>query len=455
MPSTIGSTPVRGAAEPATLARRIGLFFLVVYGVGDIVGAGIYGTIGVAAGAMGNSVWLAFVASMVAAMLTGLTYASISSRYPRAAGAAYVAQRAFGAPLLSHCVGLAVMASGLTSIAAGCNVFAQNLSPLMGGIAPQVLIVAFMLLVSGITFWGIRESMWANLLCTAIEVGGLIFVIAVGSKYWGGVDYLEPARTATGPGALSLSLLLSGAVLTFYSFVGFEDMINVSEEVRDPERTMPWGLVIAVGIATVLYIAVSLTAVSVVDPRQLADPTQGAPLVQITRRAAPWLNPWTFNAITLFAVANTALLNFVMGTRLAYGMARQGLLPRALGAVHPRRRTPHVAILALLGIALTLALTGNIRTLARATSVLLLSVFAIINLALLVLQRRRAEPRGRFEVPAIIPAGGIVVCAVMVVHAKPAELLVTGILLAVILALYLALRPRERVAQRPRDPSTA
>src|SRR5512139_3234592 len=104
-----------GVATP-TLARRVGLLLLTVYGVGDIVGSGIYGTIGVAAGAMGNAVWLAFVAAMIAAMLTGLTYASISSRYPRAAGAAYVAQRAFGRPLLSYVVGLAVLASGLTSM---------------------------------------------------------------------------------------------------------------------------------------------------------------------------------------------------------------------------------------------------------------------------------------------------------------------------------------------------
>jgi len=430
------------AAQAPTLARRIGLFFLIVYGVGDIVGAGIYGTIGIATGAMGNAAWLAFLASMIAAMLTGLTYASISSRYPRAAGAAYVAQRAFRAPLLSYVIGLAVMASGLTSIGAACNVFAQNLSPLLGGIAPRILIVAFMLMLTAINFWGIRESMWANLLCTAIEVGGLLFVIGIGMKYWGSVDYLQTPATADGRVAISLSLLFSGAVLTFYSFIGFEDMINVSEEVRNPERTLPWGLVVAVAIATVLYIAMSFTAVSVVEAHRLADKSLGAPLVQITRKAAPWLSPWVYNAITLFAVSNTALLNYVMGSRLAYGMARQGLLPRALGTVHPRRRTPHIAIFVLLCVALALALTGNIPTLARATSVLLLSVFTLINLALLVLKRRRGEPRGRFEVPAVIPAAGIVVCVVMIAHAKRAELYVTGILLAVILGLYLLLRPK-------------
>jgi len=438
-------------ASSPTLARHIGLLFLIAYGVGDIVGSGIYGTIGVAAGMMGNAVWLAFAAAMVAAMLTGLTYASISSRYPRAAGAAYVVQRAFRAPLLSYLVGLAVMASGLTSIATAGNVFARNLAVLLGGAPPWLLIVAFLGALTAINLWGIRESMWANLLCTVIEVGGLIFIIAVGMRYWGGVDYLATPQGVPGHSGLGLSMLLTGAVLTFYSFVGFEDMINVAEEVKHPERTLPWGLVVSVAIAAVLYIAVSITAVSVVPAVELADISRGAPLVQITGRAAPWLSPWVFSAITLFAVANTALINYIMGSRLAYGMARQGLLPRYLGAVHARRRTPHYAILTLFAVALALALTGNIPTLARATALLLLSVFAVINLSLLVLKARRGEARGRFEVPAWVPAGGIATCLIMIAHAKRGELAVVGALLAVILGLYALMRPKglpESGAQR-------
>ncbi|MFH1144940.1 MAG: APC family permease [Candidatus Eisenbacteria bacterium] len=431
-----------GRTTTPTLARRIGLFFLIVYGVGDIVGSGIYGTIGVAAGAMGNAVWLAFLAAMVAAILTGLTYASISSRYPRAAGAAYVTQRAFRAPLLSYLVGLAVMASGLTSIATACNVFARNLAVLLGGPPLWLLMVAFLVALTAINLWGIRESMWANLVCTVIEVGGLLFIIAIGMRYWGGVDYLATPQATPGHSGLGLSMLLTGAVLTFYSFVGFEDMINVAEEVKEPERTMPWGLIAALTIATLLYIAVSITAVSAVPATELADVMRGAPLVQITRRIAPWLSPSVFNAITLFAVANTALLNYVMGSRLAYGMACQGLLPRYLGAVNARRRTPHHAILTLFAAALILALIGNIPNLARATALLLLSVFAVINLALLVLKARPHEPRGRFEVPALVPACGIGACLVMIAHAKRGELAIVGVLLGIILVLYALLRPK-------------
>jgi amino acid transporter len=417
MNDTTPAPPHDAPNGPPKLARTMGLFALIVYGVGDMVGAGIYVTIGRAAGEMGNAVWLAFTASMVAALLTGLSYASIASRYPRAAGAAYVTHRAFHLPLLSYVVGLATTASGLTSMAAGANGFAENLrtfSGAFGGVPPWAIILAFLGGLGLLNFWGIRESMWANLVCTAVEVGGLVFIIAVGMRYWGDVNYLEvPSRDggSAAPGAL---LVLNGAVLTFFSFIGFEDMLNVSEEVKDPVRTVPRGLIGALAIATVLYIAMSVTAVSVVNYRDLADPTKGAPLAQITARAAPWLSPRVFTLITLFAVANTALINYIMGSRLLYGMARHGLLPGALGRVHPRRRTPHVAVLVLLVVVTVLALSGGVSQLAAATSLLLLSCFVVVNVALIVLKSRRGEPPGGFEVPAVIPLLGAIVCAALI-----------------------------------------
>lgn len=396
------------AAAP-TLARSMGLFSLIVYGVGDMVGSGIYATIGVAAGAMGNAVWLAFVAAMIAAMLTGLSYASLASRYPRAGGAAYVTHHAFRLPFLSYLVGLTVTASGLTSMGTASNAFAETLRNFVPLPMPAIIAI-FIALLALVNFWGIRESMWANLLCTLVEVGGLLFIIAVGARYWGSVNYLQPAGDTPLFSATGTLLILNGAVLTFYSFVGFEDMLNVAEEVKNPQRNMPWGMVIALFIVTLLYILISVTAVSVVDAQELSDAKNGAPLVQITRKAAPWLSPTVYTFITLFAVANTALINYVMGSRLVYGMARQGLVPRALGGVHPRRRTPHVAIVTLLVLVLILALAGNIRQLASATSLLLLGCFTLVNAALIVLKRRTGEPHGQFEVPLIVPALGSLVC---------------------------------------------
>jgi basic amino acid/polyamine antiporter, APA family len=187
-------------------------------------------------------------------------------------------------------------------------------------------------------------------------------------------------------------MVLQGAVLTFYSFVGFEDMINVVEEVKDPQRTFPSAIVIAMIAVTLIYLAVSVSAVSVLPWQELAVSRQ--PLVDVVRRAAPAFPPLVFSLIALFAITNTALLNYIMGSRIVYGMARQGLLPRFLGTVHPVRRTPHYAILCLMGLVLVLGLGFDIRPLAKATSVLLMAVFALINGALLVLQRRRNEPKG-------------------------------------------------------------
>lgn len=449
------------SAEP-TLARNIGLAGLVVYGVGDMVGAGIYGTTGVAAAKMGNAVWLGFVAAMIVAMLTGLSYASIASRYPRAAGAAYVVNRAFGVRYLSYLVGLAVVASGLTSMAAGSRFFAQVLAPMVGapggdsfaGWAVMMTVaVAFIAAVFAINFRGITESAVANLICTVLSVGGLFFVVAVGARFWGGVDYLE---TPPASGGLTLPLVLSGAVLTFFAFVGFEDLLNLSEEVKRPERTMPLGIVGALAIVTVIYVAVAITAVSVVPYADLGDASKGAPLAQIGAKAAPWLPMGVLTFLSLFAVFNTALMNSIMGSRLLYGMSRQGLLPALLGRVHARRRTPHVAIGLLFVIVAALAFAGDIGQLASATSLLLLSCFLVVNVALLVLQRRHDEPRGRFEIPAIVPVLGALACGGLIVTrvlnaATPADQrapLIAGAILLGITILFFATRPRADVVDR-------
>jgi amino acid transporter len=417
----------------------LGLAGLVAYGVGDMLGSGIYALIGKAAGTMGNAIWIAFLASMVAAVLTGLSYASLGSRYPRAAGAAYVTQRAFGLPLLSYVVGLTVTASGLTSMATQSRAFAGYFSGLVPGIALPILVVGFLALLTLVNFWGMRESTWLNFLCTTVELSGLLVVVAVGVRFWGSVDYLETAVPPDGVArGLSLQLVLSGAVLTFFSFVGFEDMINVIEEVKEPRRIFPRGLIISLIVVTLLYVAVSISAVSVVPHAELA--ASGQPLVDVVRRAAPRFPPALFSFVSLFAILNTALLNYIMGSRLLYGMARQGLVPRFLGVVHSSRRTPHRAILVLFVIAVALALATKIGNLARATSTLLLCVFLVVNGALLVLQRRPGEPR-RFEVPSFVPMLGIVVCAALLAHAKRGEVILAAIILAVIFILYAIMRP--------------
>jgi basic amino acid/polyamine antiporter, APA family len=402
-----------GQDEAPTLERSIGPFQMALYGLGSMLGAGIYGLIGKAAGEVGNAVWLAFVVALVAALLTALSYASLGSRYPRAAGAVYVAQRAYGFPLLSFMVGLALVCSGLTSIATQSRVFGANFLELFGldGLPVSAIALCYLFATTAIIFRGIQEAMWVNVLCTVVSVAGLLLVVAVGIPFWGSVDYFETPPVSDGD--LTFLIVIQGAILAFFAFIGFEDMYNVAEEVREPETTIPLGLVSAMLIAALVYIAVAITAVSVVPWDELA--AAPGPITEVMARAAPIIPPILFTGITIFAVANTGLVNFVTSSRLLYGMARQNLLPDHLGQVHRRRRTPHIAILVLFLILVPLALAGTIAELAAATVLLLLTVFAVVNGSLFILKGRKDEPPGRFEIPRFVPALGFIVCLGLIV----------------------------------------
>lgn len=406
------------------LKRTIRWPQLMLYGIGSMLGAGIYGLVGKAAGVMGGAVWVAFMVAMIAALLTAISYASIASRYPKAGGAAYVSYRAYRKPWLSYVVGLTVLCSGLSSIATQSKVVASNVNSLVGfdwgfailGTEAEIVVlaVAFLLAVAGIVFRGITESLWANAVCTAMEVSGLLLVIVVGCQYWGSVDLLEVPPSPDGAvSGLTLALVMQGAILTFFSFIGFEDMLNVAEEVERPNRTMPIAVIGAMLVASAIYIMVAITAVSVVPWRELAEAP--APLKHVIEIAAPWFPGVGFVVITIAAVANTALVNMVMGSRLLYGMSQQGLLPPAVGKVHGTRRTPHVAILIILAIVVSLQFAGNIEQLASATVLLLLTVFMLVNGALVVLQRREGNHPDCFNVPMFVPVLGSVICAVMIV----------------------------------------
>ncbi len=427
---------------PPTLRRSIGTTQLALYALGSMVGSGIYGLIGKAAGEAGSAVWLSFLVALVAALLTSLSYASLGSRYPRAGGAAYVTDRAFGIPILSFTVGLALVASGLTSVATQSKIFAAIVADLAGleVLSPTIVAIGFLLILSGIVFRGIQESMWVNVVCTLMEVSGLLLVIASGLSYWGTVDYFQipPERADTGLGLV----VLQASVLAFFAFIGFEDAVNVAEECRDPEYTIPRGLIIATLVAAALYVAVSITAVSVVPWQELA--AAPSPLTAVMQRSAPSIPAELMTFIALFSVANTALVNYVTASRMIYGMAGQGLLPRFIGRVHQTRRTPHIAIAILLGLLFVLAVAGQIADLAAATVLLLLIIFIAVNASLVVLKRRPGEAAGRFEIPIALPIAGIAICsALLITRLASSEWRAPALaaaLLAGILALYVALR---------------
>ena len=439
------SMPPDVAGGELTLRRSISLWQMTLYSAGGMLGAGIYGLIGQVAGEVGSAIWLAFALSLVAAGLTGLSYASLGSRYPRAGGAAYITQRAYRRSLLTHVVGLTVACSGFTSIAAGARVVGENLQalPLLAGLPTNMLALGYLVIVGALVYRGIRESMWANVIFTLVEAGGLLLVIAVSVRFWGSANLLEfPAVTETETG-LPLVLLVQGMVLTFYAFLGFEDSLNVAEELKNPRRDLPLGLVMALGLTVIIYMGVSISAVSVVPWQELAE--ANAPLAEVMARAAPWFPAGLFIAITIFAVANTGLINYVTASRLLYGMARDRHLPRALSRIHPVRRTPYVAIVLIFVVIVLLILWGDISELASATVLLLLLVFSVINSALVILKLRPGEPQGAFELPIAVPALGAVVCFVMFATRVGAgdwrAPMIAGVLLLGVAALRLWIRP--------------
>jgi amino acid transporter len=422
-----------------TLDRGLGFWALVSYGLGDILGAGIYALMGKVAGVAGAHAWLGFGVSLLAASITALTYSELVNRFPRSGGEAFYAERGFGMPLVSSVTGWLVFCAGTLSLAAIAVVFAGYLESWLPAVPGPLVIVAFILALGFVNFRGIRESSMANIVCTVIEASGLVLVIVVGGAHLmgGGVGATGPPP-ATNPLALDGAdpeRVMQAAALAFFAFIGFQDMVNVAEEVEAPERNFPAAILTALGVAGIIYVAVAIIATAVVDPRVLG--ASSAPLTEVVEVAGGGGLARVFPVVALFAVANTGLLNFIMASRLLYGMAGQGLVPSPLARVHAGRRTPHLAILTVLTAALVLALSGTLGYLAGATSTLLLVVFLVVNLALVMVKRRDgAGDRPGFRVPAAVPLLGVFVTAAVMGFAEPTVLMTTAGLAAVGAGLY-------------------
>jgi len=434
-------------ADPQTptpqLKRSFGLVTLVAFGIGDILGAGIYGLIGNVAGEVGNAVWASFLVAFIVAAFTGLSYAELGSRLPHSGGEARYAETAFRKAWLAYLVGFLVLLSGLVSISTVSHIFANYLTVeggLLPGLPAWIIRVLFLIFIAGITYWGIKQSSATNVVCTLVEMGGLLTVIIVALPYFGTVDYLEFPVPADGAPLEGIPwwALLGGGILAFYSFIGFEDLANVAEEVENPRRNLPRAIVIALAVAAVFYGLVAIAAVSVMPHQELATSGASAPLLRVVERAAPGFDIRLFTIIALFAVTNTALVNFVMGSRLLYGMARRNLLPPALGRVHAGRSVPHVAIFLILGVTVVLTLTLEKATLAGTTSLVLLVVFFVVNLSLVALKLRK-DPveEGTVRVPLFVPIVGAVLTVALALAVKPKALWSFCILAPAGILLYL------------------
>jgi APA family basic amino acid/polyamine antiporter len=437
------ATPPSPASGQPELNRVIGPGLLLLFVVGDILGTGVYALTGKVANEVGGAVWLPFLLAFVVALLTAFSYLELVTKYPRAAGAALYTHKAFGLHFLTFMVTFAVMCSGLTSASSASKAFAGNFAEafdltLGDGIALTAVALGFMTLVAIVNFRGVGESVKANVVLTCVELTGLLIVIGVGAWALGGGngDLSRLTEFNTPPGESVLLSVTAGTALAFFAMVGFEDSVNMAEETRDPVRIFPKVMLIGLCATGAIYVLVAISAVALVPPAELG--SGDTPLLKVISAGAPGFPLSVFAFITMFAVANSALINMMMASRLLYGMANERVLPAVLGRVHRTRRTPWVGIMFTTVIAFGLIWFADLTALGGTTALLLLCVFTIVNVAVLVLRRDPVSHR-HFRAPTVIPVIGAVACAFL---ASPlsgraaADYRVAGVLLVIGVVLW-------------------
>lgn len=389
----------------AELKRSLSLPLITFYGLGTILGAGIYVLVGKVAGHAGLYAPVAFLVAAVLTILTGLTYAELSARFPRSAGSALYVQEGFGRRRLSILTGWLIILTGIVSSATLANGFVGYLQVFIT--VPDWLVIALVVLALGaLAAWGIAESVIAASVVTVLEIGGLLFILAIAGDSFATLPARLPALAPPLEAVVWQGILL-GAFLAFYAFIGFEDMVTVAEEVKEPARNLPRAILLSIAISTVLYLLVALVAVLSLDLSELSG--SRAPLALVYERTTGQA-PVIISLISLFAVVNGALIQIIMSARMLYGMSREGWHHAAFGEVHPVTHTPLLATAVATGMVLVLALWLPLVTLAKATSFIILIVFALVNLALVLVKRRVPKPAGVRIFPLWVPAAGFLTC---------------------------------------------
>ncbi|MDQ1217801.1 APC family permease [Microbacterium arborescens] len=422
---------------PTRLRRGIGGPLLFAFILGDVLGAGVYALMGVLAERVGGMLWAPLLAALVLALLTAGSYAELVTKYPRAGGAAVFAERAFKNKLVSFLVGFCMLAAGVVSAAGLSIAFAGQYLQTFVEVPVVPVAIVFLAVLAALNARGIRESMGANFVMTAIEVSGLVIVVVVvGFLLAGrGGDVSRVTQVPEGTGVASA--VLAGAIIAYYSFVGFETSANMIEEVKEPSRMYPRALFAALGAAGLVYVLVGLASSIALPPEELS--SSSGPLLAVVEASGVAIPSWLFSLIALIAVANGALLTMIMASRLTYGMAEQGLLPRALSRVLPGRQTPWVAILATTLVAMLLTLVGDLALLAETVVLLLLFVFLSANISVLVLRRDRVD-HDHFRVWTFVPVLGVASCLLLLSQQTLRVWIFGAILIVVGVGLYFVAR---------------
>jgi len=421
-----------------TLKKELGLMEATFAGVGIILGAGIYALIGEAAGIAGNSVWLSFLIGAIVAAFTGLSYAELSSMYPKDAGEYLYAEKAFSEHI-GFLVAFLVIFEGVVSAAAVALGFGGYLASLLNPfVAIPIIGLALLCIViySIVNYRGIRETAWLNIVFTLLEVGGLILIIALGLSYMGTVDILEMPNSYGG--------LFSAAALIFFAFIGFEAIVKLSEETRNARKIIPKALVLSIVISTVIYVLVAIAAVSILGWTALG--ASKAPLADVASAVLGAKAFVLLAVIALFSTSNTVLMILVTTSRLLYGIAQKYKKIKIFSIIHKKRCTPWVAVIFTMIVAMMFAMIGDIKMVAEVTNFAIFATFIIINGALISLRYKQPNTKRVFKVPLsigkfpILPLIGIITCVFLIAYLSLIVILGGVILCAIGYGAFFAIK---------------
>lgn len=402
----------KSGAAPTTLRRSITLPLLVFYGLGVTIGAGIYVLVGATARQAGVYAPTAFLVAAVVMLFSAGSFAELSGRFPQSAGEAAYVEAAFRVPMLTLVTGSLMLVAAIVSasaIAVGSAGYVATLVPL----PVWSIIIALVLLTGLIAVWGIVESVRFAAVLTLIEVLGLVAVVGAGiwhqPEIIQGLPNVIPSPTDT-PALMAVSM---ASLLAFFAFIGFDGMVNIIEETENPSWNMPLGIFITLAVATVLYFSVAAVAVLVLPLEELGGST--APISLLFERLTG-ISPLAITLIAIGATLNGVVIQTILASRVLYGLANVGRLPKVLSKLNPRTRTPVLATTLVTGCAMLLALFFPIGVLAERTSQVVLVVFVLINLSLIRIKLRcDPAPAKIFRVPTIVPVVGLATSLAMLV----------------------------------------
>ena len=390
-----------------TLKRTISYPLLTLYGLGTILGAGIYVLVGKVAISAGIYAPISFLVAALLAGLSGYSYAALSSRHPKSAGEAVYIQEAFGIRQLSTIVGWMVILTGVVSASTISNGFVGYLQVFVD-ISDFWAITLLLLAMTGLAVWGVNASVMVTAITTIMGIIGLILILFVSAPAFLTIPERLPELT---PPILENGLwfgVLLGAFLAFYAFIGFEDMVNMAEEVKEPEKTLPKAIIAAIIIISLFYYVIALAAILQLPLDELT--ASKAPMADIMLQHSEKL-AWFVSLISLAAVVNGALVQIIMGARVLYGMGKHNMAPLWLSTIHPTRKTPYIATI-IIGITVwVLATNLDLTTLAKITSFIIILVFLMVNLALIkILRGEIHKPEKAMKVSVWIPYSAAAMC---------------------------------------------